>query len=250
MTVLQLEKFKRDNSSASELPILEATKQFLLCGEKTINETVEGLTIDFVISTEIVDRDQDTISAEGWETENYKKNPVILWAHDRSRPPVARSLNVWVEDGKLKSTAQFMPKEVSGFGYSIGQMYAKGFLNAVSVGFRGIEARRSPDAETRPWGVDFIKQELFEYSCVPLPSNPEALIDAKTAGIDTGAILDWAVECLETKPDEIPIGVAEKIYNILKNKSTFVISKENMKAPVSGLLLYKNKINESRGKLL
>lgn len=191
-------KYKQDIKSSNETKEI-IRKQFTIEPITKAEETDEGLVLDFVISTESVDRDQDSIKMDGWELENYRKNPTILWAHDSRTPPIAKSLKEWVEDGKLKSRAQFTPKELNPFGYMIGQMYQKGFLNAVSVGFRSLEAKWSPDEENRPWGVDFFKQELLEYSAVPVPANPEALLDAKAAGVDTDLIIKWAENVLTNK---------------------------------------------------
>ena len=207
---------------------------------KGIKETKEGLTIDFIISTSAIDRDTDTLNADGWDFTNYRKNPVVLWAHDKWEPPVAKSLHETIEDGLVKSTALFVPKEISEFSYMIGQMYKEGFLNAVSVGFKSQEAKWAADEENRPWGIDFLKQELLEYSCVPVPANPEALIDAKSIGIDLAPMLEYAVKCLDLRADTIPQDTAEKIYNILKNKSVFVIPKLE---PQNAFLMEKSKMN-------
>src|SRR6516162_8537724 len=63
-------------------------------------------TLDFTISTESIDRYGDTIKLGGWRTENYLRNPVVLWAHDDYTPPVGRAVNVRVEGKALKSTVE------------------------------------------------------------------------------------------------------------------------------------------------
>ena len=225
-------------------------KQFLINPSKTIKQTDEGLQIDFIISTGVVDRDNDIIDVNGWNFDNYNKNPVILWAHNYKEPPVAKSVNIWIEGDKLKSTALFMPYDMSAFAHSIGQMYANGYLNAVSVGFDAIEAKWAPDTQSRPWGIDYAKQELLEYSCVPVPANPEALIDAKAKGVNIEPYFEWIVEALET--DKIPRDVGEKIYNMLKNKQMFAVipNNGNELLPKEGkrLLLCEKqiKLNENR----
>lgn len=148
-------------------------------------------TIDFVISTASVDRMGDTIAVDGWQLANYRKNPVVLWAHDPSMLPVAKASNIRVEDGKLKATAEFMPREISGFSDAVFQAIKSGFLNAVSVGFDPIKYAFSED-NSRSMGVDFLQQELLEFSVVPIPANAEALVEARAAGIDVGPIQEWA----------------------------------------------------------
>lgn len=233
MPYVNIEEYKKQikNGKSPEEPILR--KQFAVEEIKGIEETPDGLKVPFVISTETVDRDNDTISADGWKLTDYKKNPVVLWVHDSRQPPVAKSVSVKVEDKKLKSVAQFVTQDLYPFGYMIGQMYSKGFLNAVSVGFDPIKYAWVEDKD-RPWGIDFEEQTLLEYSCCPVPANPEALVDAKAAGIDTEPMLDWVIRVLD-EGIMVPKAQAEKVYKILSTKSTFVIPKAEQTEP-SGLL--------------
>jgi HK97 family phage prohead protease len=152
-------------------------------------------SVDFVISTATVDRMGDTISVDGWSLGNYRKNPVVLWAHDSSAMPVAKASNIRVEDGKLKARAEFMGAEISAFADSVFRALKGGFLSAVSVGFAPTKYAFS-DEPGRSFGIDFLEQELLEFSVCPVPANPEALIEARSAGIDIAPIRDWAVKLL------------------------------------------------------
>lgn len=239
MPYIDLEEYKQQIKAGKtpEEPILR--KQYTVDEIKGIEETPDGLKVPFIISTSAVDRDNDSINVDGWKLTNYKKNPVVLWVHDGRQPPVAKSISIKVEDNKLKSTALFATQDLYPFGYMIGQMYAKGFLNAVSVGFDPIKYSWVEDSD-RPWGIDFEEQELLEYSCCPVPANPEALIDAKAAGIDTAPMLDW-VEMVLDEGLYIPKARAEKIYKILSTKSTFMIPK--VEPPKKGAIsLYEKQI--------
>lgn len=239
MPYIDIEEYKQQIKAgkAPEEPILR--KQFTVDEIKGIEETPDGLKVPFIISTASIDRDNDTISVDGWKLTNYKKNPVVLWVHDGRQPPVAKSISVKIEEKKLKSTALFATQDLYAFGYMIGQMYSKGFLRAVSVGFDPIKYAWVEDSD-RPWGIDFEEQELLEYSCCPVPANPEALVDAKAAGIDTSPMLDW-VEMVLDEGLYIPKAKAEKIYKILSTKSTFIIPKAEQ--PKEGLLsLYEKQV--------
>ena len=151
--------------------------------------------LDFVISTDAVDRMGDTIAVDGWQLGNYRKNAVVLWAHDASAMPIAKASNIRAEDGKLKATAEFMPVEMSAFADSVFRALKGGFLSAVSVGFLPTKYAFSEEPGRR-FGIDFIEQELLEFSVCPVPANPEALIEARSAGIDIAPIRDWAVKLL------------------------------------------------------
>lgn len=155
----------------------------------------------FVISTEDLDRDSDTLAIKGWNLKNYKKNPVVQWAHDYYSPPIAKAVKVYAEDGKLKSLAEFTPQDMNPFGYMIYQMLKNKFLNATSVGFKAIdyefveESDNSGNCTRR--GINYKKQELLEYSVVPIPANPMALVEARSIGIDTSLMKGWAERVLD-----------------------------------------------------
>ena len=53
--------------------------------------------VRFVFSDGSVDRMGDTIAADGWDLADFKRNPVALWAHDSSEPPIGKASNVKVE---------------------------------------------------------------------------------------------------------------------------------------------------------
>lgn len=154
----------------------------------------EKRTVDFVISTASVDRERDTISMDGWDTSNFEKNPVVLFAHSHRTPPIGRSLMLSRLDGKLRSKCEFMPREISEFAFMIFQMYAEGYMKATSVGFIPKEYAFDND---RPGGINFLSQELIEYSCVPVPANPEALVEARGKGINTGPLKAWVEQTLD-----------------------------------------------------
>lgn len=127
--------------------------------------------MSFTISTAAVDRDGDTIDPKGWDLKSYIANPVVLWAHDYSSPPVGKAVNIKSTEHGLQADVEFLPQGMNQFADMIHDMCKSGFLNATSVGFRGMEY---DEAQGRK-GYDFKKQELLEFSIVPVPCNPEAL---------------------------------------------------------------------------
>ena len=170
---------------------------------KKIDEA--AITLDMVISTQTVDRDGDTLAVNGWKLDDYRKNPVVLWAHNRDcdRPPIAKSIDVHVEGGKLVATAQFIPRDtpaLGDFAFAIFQLFKGGFLNACSVGFQPMkwqDASNLPDRGNAWAPVDFLEQSLLEWSPCPVPANPDALARAKSIGIDTRPLVEWAEKLLD-----------------------------------------------------
>ena len=99
------------------------------------------------------------------------------------------------------------------------ELYKNGFLNAKSVGFQPITYAFNNETD----GVEFYTQELLEHSCVPVPANPEALVSAKSMGIDLLPLKSWAEKVLDTWNDEkgiwIPKKDIETVFSLLNGKS-------------------------------
>lgn len=148
----------------------------------------------FTISTQRTDRDRDEIKADGWELSNYLKNPVVLWAHDYRTPPIAVARSIEVTADGLVSIADFSDtSKITELARTVDALIRVGALRATSVGFNPI--KWNFDEERR--GVDFVKQELLEYSIVPVPANAECLIEARSAGVDAEPLREWAAKTLE-----------------------------------------------------
>lgn len=158
-------------------------------------------TLMFTISSSAVDRMGDTIAVEGWKLDAFRKNPIVLWAHDSSSLPVAKATKLWIEGEKLKAEAEFTPVGMARFNDTVYEMYKQGFLSATSVGFAPLKYAFTDDPQRR-FGIDFIEQVLLEFSAVPVPANPEALIEGRSAGIDIAPMLDWVEEQIKRFNDK------------------------------------------------
>jgi len=132
-----------------------------------------------IASDETVDRSGDVVKADGWELDNFKKNPVLLWAHDYWTPPVGKANDIQVSGGKLIFKPEFAPTQL---GQEIKQLYEGGYLKTFSVGFIPKEFQINPDTN----GYIYTKSELLEISCVPVPANPNALALLSAKGLLKG----------------------------------------------------------------
>lgn len=151
----------------------------------------------FTISTAAVDRHGDTINVSGWKLEAFRKGGAVLFGHS-SFAPVAAPKKTWVAKREaLKSKAAFAETD---FADEIFQLVDAGVLRSSSVGFRPLEMELSQERQESGeffWPLDFKKQELLEWSVVPVPANPEALIDAKGMGIELNQWCKWAEQALD-----------------------------------------------------
>jgi len=153
---------------------------------KEFVSTVTALSdrvLRFVISTPNVDRENDTVAVDGWDLVPYRRNPVVLWAHEQCHLPIGKALDVDIEDGMLKANVQFVDADVPHVGdkaEAILRLCKDGFLSATSVGFRPLEydiATSRDDGESWYPPMNFLRQELLEFSIVTVPANAEALIE-------------------------------------------------------------------------
>ena len=149
--------------------------------------------VTFVLSTDEVDRHGDVVSADGWVLDAYRRNPVLLWAHDYRRPAIGRAVGLWTEPRRLMARMEFAP---TGFAQEVAALYRTGFQWGVSVGFKPLRFEERRDEKTGAFlGVRFLQQELLEVSAVPVPANRNALRrdppdDAIPPGIELSELLN------------------------------------------------------------
>jgi HK97 family phage prohead protease len=154
-------------------------------------------TLRFCFSDGSVDRMNDTIAAAGWDLADFQANPVALWAHDSSAPPIGGARNVGVEGDRLLGDIEFAPPETYAFADTIYRLVLGKFLRAVSVGFLPTRYAFVENDPERGFGIDFLEQALLEISVCPVPANPNALQEARRKGIDTRPLVEWAERTLD-----------------------------------------------------
>ena len=140
---------------------------------------VDDRTLEFIGSTEDIDRDNEVIKLSGWRLKNYKKNPVVLVNHNSFDLPVAKTTKVWADrDAKaLKFRIKFPEADISPQGDTLYKLYKEGFMNATSVGFMPNRDKMVfGDLERGEPQITFKEQELLEISLVSIPANTDAMI--------------------------------------------------------------------------
>ncbi len=156
---------------------MERINKFIEFEIKDVND--EDRSFWAVASTGDKDRDGDIIEPNGWKLANFRKNPVILFGHGYRDLPVAKSLEIKIEDNKLMFKPEFATKEIYPFADTVFQMYKNKFIRTFSVGF--VPLKKEPidieDEKTNcgKSGYRFTSQELLEISCAPVPSNVGAM---------------------------------------------------------------------------
>lgn len=132
--------------------------------------------VSFVASSATPDRYGDIIDQKGWILENYKNNPVVLLNHDSNQLPIGKG-NVYIRNDKLTIDVEFDSEDPRA--KEVERKAKKGFMNAVSVGFRPLESKSRSELPTDnkyygQRGMYYSKAELLEVSIVTIPANGEA----------------------------------------------------------------------------
>ncbi len=111
----------------------------------------------------------------GLRFDNYRRNPVVMWAHDavgRSPSgglPIGRTLSIArAPDGGIVAEFEFLDDDP--FAQRIRNAWDKGFLQAASISWLPLESRPAANG-----GLRDIRSELLEWSIVSIPADPDAL---------------------------------------------------------------------------
>ena len=182
---------------------------------------------EFTASTSTQDRDGEVIEATGWDLKNFKKNPVIMYAHDYRSLPIGRAPRIWVSDGNLKNTIEFPPEGTYEFADIVERLVDTGYLKTVSVGFIP-KKWEDGNGEKEPRRT-YLKQELLEISIVPVPSNPDALASA----VEDGVITTKQLETI-TKPEETDDFIRIPVKECKVTATIDISKKEGIKALYCG----------------
>ena len=215
-------------------------KRIFGLGEFKIKGVEEDGSFEATISGIKTDRYGDTINPEGWDIKNFKKNPVLLWAHDHKTPTIGKATKVWVEGKSLMMKGIFAPTE---FAQELKLLAENGFLKAFSVGFKAVDYKFNEN------GIDFLKQELLEVSFVNVPAYADALM--KTVDGDKEAYKNFRKETDKTLNWDGLIAKDSRDAILKENKNL----KENKKEKTvtftkSELEVFKKELELKAGKVL
>lgn len=182
----------RGVSRVTTMEIKNVSKRALAKAIDPEQKTIEGYA-----STFGWDRDDERFVRGAWDLGGYLKNPVVLWSHDLTQPPIARNAGITEDEHGLKTVTQFNPDDARSMEYF--GLYEKGFLNAFSVGFIRKNYQMAQIEGTDRKGLEVTEAELFEYSAVSVPANPGALITRDLAEMAMKLIGQNSVEQVLTK---------------------------------------------------
>ena len=125
------------------------------------------------------------IELTGLQFDNYRRNPVVMWAHDftgRSPSgglPIGRTLSISRSDGG-GIVAEFEFLDDDPFAQRIRNAWDRGFLQAASISWLPVETRPAEGG-----GIRDTRAELLEWSIVSVPADPDALRETHRRMLDS-----------------------------------------------------------------
>lgn len=160
-----------------------------------LDAEIDSLVIRSVISTAQPDRAGDVVVPSGLRNlDEFLRNPVVLWAHQRTLPPVGVCRRLEIQTDRIIAETQFA-RGVP-FAEDLFRLYEQGILRAWSIGFEPL--RVTPQRR----GLRYDEWNLLEYSAVPVPENPRALTVAVQKGIVQDETLkQWLIQSIDLFSD-------------------------------------------------
>jgi len=144
------------------------------------------------ITTESVDRDGEVMLAAGGDFSQWKRNPIVTWAHQYDSLPVGRGL--WIKrdesngrKGWLAKTGYIgRPANWKGdwFNDAVWHYVRTNNLPGKSIGFIPLEVRPPDEKEIRQRPeLAKVRRVIpkwlaLEYAVAPVPCNPDTLVQA------------------------------------------------------------------------
>lgn len=198
-------------------------RMFKVYDSEIKESNVDERSITAVVSTATIDRMGEVLIPEGADLTAFRKNPVVLFAHNYQEPPIGKAL--WIKktaDGII-SKVQFAKTQ---FAEEIFNLYKDGFMKAFSVGFIPKKWDDTPEEKCNDGKKPkrkYTDWEMIEYSAVPVPANPDALALAIQRGLHVPEVIqkEWTKDETIT-PDNMDSKAGMEAKQINDNITTAV----------------------------
>ena len=162
---------------------------------------VEGEdTHQMVIAARERSRNGDELNLRGVSFKSYRKNPVVLWAHDSYRGiPIAKTVKIGHDDqGRIVADFEFNSDDE--FAARVENAWNGGFIRAASIRFMPTKVVEMMDEQGRVDRLRIEESDLLEWSLVPIPADP----DAVKAGARALNLPEEIFRGLEPEPEPEP----------------------------------------------
>ena len=161
-------------------------------------QTEDGSAHQMVIAARERSRNGDELNLRGVSFKSYRKNPVVLWAHDSYRGiPIAKTVKIGHdEQGRIVADFEFNSDDE--FAARVENAWNGGFIRAASIRFMPTKVVEMMDEQGRVDRLRIEESDLLEWSLVPIPADP----DAVKAGARALNLPEEIFRGLEPEPEE------------------------------------------------
>ena len=144
-------------------------------------QTEDGSAHRMVIAANELSRNGDELNLRGISFKNYRKNPVVLWAHDSYQGiPIAKTVKIGHDDqGRIVADFEFNSDDE--FAARVENAWNGGFIRGASIRYmptKVVEVRNEAGEVER---VRIEESDLLEWSLVPIPADPDSVRAAARA---------------------------------------------------------------------
>ncbi|NML55672.1 hypothetical protein HHL19_36365 [Streptomyces sp. R302] len=159
-----------------------------------------GKPLSIIAATEGRKGDGLNLTMAGARLERFESNPVVGYGHSywgRDGLPIGRADKTWIDGDKLRMDLTFDQDDE--FAVKVERKYRARMMNAFSIGFDVWNI--GEDGVPEGW-------ELFEVSAVPLPMDPNAIVESGRAldlvrGLDVRHAPDETVQAVLSRLAEL-----------------------------------------------
>ena len=144
-------------------------------------QTEDGSAHRMVIAANELSRNGDDLNLRGISFKNYRKNPVVLWAHDSYQGiPIAKTVKIGHdEQGRIAADFEFNSEDE--FAARVENAWNGGFIRGASIRYmptKVVEVR-GKNGEVERFRIE--ESELPEWSLVAVPADPDSVRAAARA---------------------------------------------------------------------
>ena len=141
----------------------------------------DGSAHRMVIAANELSRNGDDLNLRGISFKNYRKNPVVLWAHDSYQGiPIAKTLKIGHdEQGRIAADFQFNSEDE--FAARVENAWNGGFIRGASIRYMPTKVVEMLDEQGRVDRLRIEESELLEWSLVAVPADPDSVRAAARA---------------------------------------------------------------------
>jgi HK97 family phage prohead protease len=168
---------------------------------------IEGFANRAMMNNEkIIDRGKEHIPAGEWKIDEWKKNPIIFFNHDRNMP-IGKGVGAKVTEDGLWIKAQISQSEAPEI-KKVRDLINEGILRTFSV---GIDVE-DEEVDSKDQSITLKGVNLLETSVVSIPMNQESFFSITQKSLAETPLDMLEAEILEAEGKEFAAGLHKAMY--------------------------------------